>query len=235
MAPTLAGGAPLREFVALEPGERALALVPLSGSGPSVALGTALGVVKRVAPELPASKDAWDLVALKDGDEVVGAVALDDTAAQGTQLVFVTSDAQLLHFAAAAVRPQGRAAGGMAGIRLSPGARVVFFGATTPGESAVVVTVAGSYDALPGTEPGSGKVTPFAEYPAKGRGTGGVRCHRLLRGEDGLLLAWAGGGPARAASANGVAVDLPTADGRRDGSGTPLPQAVHAVAGPVDA
>ena len=32
---------------------------------------------------------------------------------------------------------------------------------------------------------------PYAEYPAKGRGTGGVRCHRFLRGEDVLTLAWA--------------------------------------------
>ena len=28
------------------------------------------------------------------------------------------------------------------------------------------------------------KVTPYEEYPAKGRGTGGVRCHRFLKGED---------------------------------------------------
>ena len=39
------------------------------------------------------------------------------------------------------------------------------------------------------------KVTPFAEYPAKGRGTGGVRCHRFLKGEDTLVFAWAGPGP----------------------------------------
>ena len=41
------------------------------------------------------------------------------------------------------------------------------------------------------------KVTPFAEYPAKGRATGGVRCHRFLKGEDALVLAWAGAAPAR--------------------------------------
>ena len=50
----------------------------------------------------------------------------------------------------------------------------------------------GSSAALPGTEPGSIKVTPYAEYPAKGRGTGGVRAHRFLKGEDTLVLAWAG-------------------------------------------
>ena len=55
--------------------------------------------------------------------------------------------------------------------------------------------------------------------PPKGRATGGVRCHRFLKGEDTLVLAFAGNTPARAAAANGVAIELPAADGRRDGSG----------------
>jgi DNA gyrase subunit A len=97
----------------------------------------------------------------------------------------------------------------------------------------VVVTISGSSTALPGTEPGSAKVTPFTEYPAKGRATGGVRCHRFLKGEDRLVLAWVGPGPARGAAASGAPVELPTADGRRDGSGTPPAQPVAAVAAPV--
>ncbi len=36
----------------------------------------------------------------------------------------------------------------------------------------------------------------MAIYPAKGRATGGVRCQRLLKGEDALLLAWVGDGAA---------------------------------------
>jgi DNA gyrase subunit A len=91
--------------------------------------------------------------------------------------------------------------------------------------------VSGSSAALPGTEAGSVKVTPYADYPAKGRGTGGVRCHRFLRGEDVLLLGWAGAAPPRAAAATGVPVDLPDATGRRDGSGTPAAQPIAAVAG----
>ena len=87
------------------------------------------------------------------------------------------------------MRPQGRPAGGMAGIRLADGQRAVFFGAVAPGVDAEVVTIAGSSDALPGTEAGAGKVTPYDLYPGKGRGTGGVRCQRFLRGEDTLLLA----------------------------------------------
>jgi DNA gyrase subunit A len=108
---------------------------------------------------------------------------------------------------------------------------VVFFGALDPSVDSVVVTVAGSSGALPGTEPGTVKVTPLTEYPAKGRATGGVRCHRFLRGEDQLIRAWAGPAPARASAATGVPVDLPPPTGRRDGSGTPLPQPVAAIAG----
>ena len=98
---------------------------------------------------------------------------------------------------------------------------------------AVVVTVAGSSTALPGTEPGAVKVTPFAEYPAKGRATGGVRCHRFLKGEDALVFAWAGVAPARAAAASGAPVELPEANGRRDGSGIPGSQPIAACAGPL--
>jgi DNA gyrase subunit A len=121
----------------------------------------------------------------------------------------------------------------MAGIKLPQGNRALFFGAVGPDTEAVVVTVAGSRDALPGTFAGSVKVTPFAEYPGKGRATGGVRCHRFLKGEDVLALGWAGPAPARAAGPRGAAVPLPDPDPRRDGSGSPTPSAVAAVAGPV--
>lgn len=228
--PSLSGGAPVSEFVALEPGELPLTICSLDTGSSGLALGTARGVVKRVVPDYPASRDAWEVVALKDGDEVVGAVELGTGA---EHLVLVTTDAQLLHFPADVVRPQGRGGGGVAGIRVADDARVAWFGAVAPDADAVVVTVAGSSAALPGTESGTAKVTPFAEYPAKGRGTGGVRCHRFLRGEDVLLLAWAGPAPARATSSAGAPVPLPEPTGRRDGSGTPLPQPVHAVGGPV--
>lgn len=230
-APHLQGGAPTSEFLSLEPGERVLALSGILEDGPGIALGTREGVVKRVNPEV-LNKDSWELVRLADGDEVVGAVELRTG---DEELCFITSDAQLLHFGAAAVRPQGRSGGGIAGIRLTGGERVVFFGAFTPGQDSVVVTASGSSTALPGTEPGALKVTPFAEYPAKGRATGGVRCHRFLKGEDTLVLAWAGPGPARAAASSGAAVDLPEANGRRDGSGVPGSQPILAVSSPVGA
>ena len=230
-APHLQGGAPTSEFLVLDPGERVLALTTLDPDSTGLALGTALGVVKRVTPDHLANKDVWDVIRLDEGDEVVGAVELTTS---DEELVFISSAAQLLHFPASAVRPQGRGGGGIAGLRLADAAtRVAFFGAVDPGHDAVVVTVSGSSSSLPGTEAGSLKVTPFAEYPTKGRATGGVRCHRFLKGEDALLVGWAGTAPARAAATSGAPVDLPQADGRRDGSGVPAPQPIAAVAGPT--
>jgi DNA gyrase subunit A len=222
--PNLAGGVPAKDFITLLKGETLVAFAPLDVV---LAIGTAQGVVKRVQPDYPLNREDWEVITLKDKDTVVGvAPAGTDDA----DLVFLTRQAQLLRFSAAVVRPQGRTAGGMAGIKLAAGDQVVFFGAVAPGdESAVVVTISGTEGALPGTAPGAAKVTAFAEYPAKGRATAGVRAHRFLKGEDTLLLAWAGHGPAKASSSAGVARSLPQEHGRRDGSGIPLSQAVDVI------
>ncbi len=240
-AVSLAGGTPVSEFGSFGSGETVVGLACVDVPGAGVALGTAEGVVKRVLPEYPQNRDEFELITLKDGDRVVGAVQL---AAESDELVFVTSDAQLLRFAASSVRPQGRAAGGMAGVRLASGASVVWFGAVDassasgtpsgpPGtySPAVVVTVAGSASALPGTAAESVKVTPLHEFPAKGRATGGVRCHRFLKGEDQLVLAWAGPGPAAGATEAGAPVELPAPVGKRDGSGVGLTRPLAVLGG----
>jgi DNA gyrase subunit A len=240
-AASLAGGTPAAEFAELSRGETVVGLACVDTPGAGIALGTAEGVVKRVLPDYPQARDEFELIALKEGDEVVGAVQLDGESAE---LVFITSDAQLLRFGAAAVRPQGRAAGGMAGVRLSAGASVVWFGAVDADAAApsgpvgtyspaVVVTVAGSAGALPGAAADSVKVTPMHEYPAKGRATGGVRCHRFLKGEDTLVAAWAGSAPAVGASESGSPVSLPDPIGRRDGSGTGLSGPLAVIGGSV--
>ena len=128
--PGLSGGTPIGEFVSLEPGEAVVALAPLDTAAAGLALGTASGVVKRVLADYPQARDEFEVITLKEGDQVVGAVQLSS---ESPDLVFVSSDGQLLRFPASAVRPQGRIAGGMAGIRLSPGASVIWFGAVDPG------------------------------------------------------------------------------------------------------
>ncbi|MBT2385636.1 DNA topoisomerase (ATP-hydrolyzing) subunit A [Streptomyces sp. ISL-11] len=229
-APSLAGGAPISEFLSLDDGESVICLTTLDESSPGLAIGTEQGVVKRVVPDYPANKDELEVITLKDGDRIVGAAELRTGE---EDLVFVTDDAQLLRYPAGQVRPQGRPAGGMAGIKLSSGAKVLSFTAIDPAADAVVFTVAGVAGTLLGASETSAKLTPFDQYPRKGRATGGVRCQRFLKGEDCLVLAWAGLSPGRAATANGTPVDLPAPDPRRDGSGTPLAKAVAAVAGPV--
>ncbi len=139
-APSLKGGARVSELITLAKGEHVVGLTTLTEATSGWALGTAQGVVKRVVPEI-IGKEAWEIIRLEPGDHVVGAVELGD---ETQELVFVTSDAQLLHFPASAVRPQGRAGGGVAGIKLADGAKVVFFGAS-PGQDAVVATVSGSF------------------------------------------------------------------------------------------
>ncbi|WP_309125562.1 DNA topoisomerase IV subunit A [Kocuria sp.] len=222
--PKLGDGVPVKDFLTLARGERLVGLAPL---GAVLALGTRNGVVKRVNPDYPLNREEWEVVTLRDGDEVVG---LAESTADDDELVLVTRQGKLLHFDAGSVRPQGRTAGGVAGIKLGPGDEVVFFGAVRAAdETPVVVTIARAAEVLPGMSQYSVKVTPFAEYPPKGRATAGVRAHRFLKGETGLSLAWVGHGPAKAVSAAGVARSLPTEHGRRDGTGVPLDQVIDAV------
>ena len=228
-APGLAGATPVRQLVDIEPEEKVVGLVPAgSAEHAPIVLATAEGVIKRVKPgDEPRNAESWEVISLSDDDRVVFA----GTAADTDFLAMVTSDAQLLRFPAAKVRPQGRGAGGMAGISLREGARVIA-GAAVPEDllaEAVVVTVAGSEGSLPGTGGGSVKVTPLDRYPAKGRATGGVRSHRFLRGEDELVAAWVGVAPARALRDGGKPVPLPEADERRDGSGSPLPAPIVGI------
>ena len=209
---------------------------------PSLAIGTRNGVVKRWNREAPTTMDSWPVIDVKDGDEVVfAAVAEDDD-----RLVFVSSDSSLLTFDAKNVRPQGRTAGGMAGIKLAEGAHVMAFNVVptgkvawtyeegenglTSGAGAVVLTVAGDENALPGTENGAAKVTPLEMYPTKGRATGGVRSQRFLKGQNTLILAWVGPYPLHASTSAGSPVELPKPDMRRDGSGVGLASPIAFIA-----
>ncbi|MFI5836303.1 DNA topoisomerase (ATP-hydrolyzing) subunit A [Micromonospora sp. NPDC051300] len=209
---SLRGGMSAAELAPLAPGETVVGLAPLGPSAagsPGLALGTRQGVVKVCAPDWPVRSDEFEVISLREGDEVIGASWLTDGA---ETLAFVSSEASLLRFAASLVRPQGVKGGGMAGINLTAGARAVFFGAVRTDDAQhgepMVVTSTGA----------TVKVTPFKAYPAKGRATGGVRAQRLLKGETDLSVAWIGPRPV-GATATGDPVDLPPADPRRDGSG----------------
>ena len=214
----LAAGVKIGDYLTIDAKrETVVGLVSLDSSVP-IALGTAQGVVKRVAPGSYPAKPDFEIIALKPGDKVVGVAQHSE----GDELVFITSDAQLLRFFQASVRPQGAAAGGMAGINLGAGASVIWFGSVPDTTDAVVVTVAGSSSTLPGTDAGTAKVSDFSEFPPKGRATGGVRAHRFVKGEDALTVAWAGAAPALAVANDGAARTLPETGSRRDASGVGL-------------
>ncbi|PXA67568.1 DNA gyrase/topoisomerase IV subunit A [Cryobacterium arcticum] len=222
----LAAGVRVRDYLSLSGTEVVLAIVSLT-SDRAIALGTKQGVVKRVTPNDWANKPDFEIISLKPGDEVIGAVQ----GAEDDELVFVASDAQLLRFPAGTVRPQGRTAGGMAGIKLGADVQVVYFTSlsTADADEAVVATIASGSQTLAGTDPGSAKVSAFTEFPAKGRATGGVRSHRFLKGEDVLSLAWVGSVPARAVGIDGAPRVLPDSGARRDASGTMLDAVVGSI------
>lgn len=219
----------MTDLVELEGTERVIALVSFAEQAPPLAMGTAAGVVKRVAMNEPPRADVFDAITLKEGDEIVGAAHCTDDA----DLVFLSSDARLLRFTASSVRPQGRAAGGMSGMKLAPGTRALSFSVISPDTEAAVVTIAGARDALDNSVGGSIKVSPFDLFPRKGRATGGVRAHRFLKGEDVLIHGAVAPRPAKASDDQGRPVALPDLDDRRDGSGQPLTTPIAAIASAV--
>lgn len=221
--PTPKDGVELRGFLDLARGEQVLGLFPLGSAAPTIALGTAQGTVKRVDLSALPEKTSQNLLGLKPGDRVVGGGMAGDA----DWLTFVTSDAQVLRFGADQVRPQGAGAAGMSGISLNPEAEVICFGTAYSLEH-TVVSVSSTAQALSGMGPGRVKLSALSEFPAKGRGTKGVRGHTFLKGEDTLVLAAVVRSP-RAVSQGGRAVELPAEYSKRDGSGTPLPATIGSV------
>jgi DNA gyrase subunit A len=199
-----------------------LAVVNLDDA-PLVALGTTRGVVKRVSlAELP-DRLSHSLIALKDGDTVVGAAPAPDD----HHVVFVTTRGALLNFPASLVRPQGFAAGGMQGMTVPEDSAVLAMTAVVR-ERAAVITLSGSTEVLPGTESQRAKRTALAEFPVKGRATSGVRAHSFLKGEDSLTAAYVGYSPL-AIGPRGQAVELPEDLAKRDASGTAIEGSVSSM------
>ena len=220
--PTLSQGVSLREYLGLGSNDGDVVAVLAVDAEPTIMLGTAGGVVKRVTLASLPERPKHSLIALKDADSVVGA----SVCPEDWHIVLITNTAQLLHFGADLVRPQGLSAQGMTGISLGEGAAVLCATAANP-QGAQVLTISGSSAVLPGTEAQRIKRSQLSEFPAKGRATGGVRAHSFLKGEDIVLGAYVGTAPL-ALGAKGVAVELPAETSKRDASGTPLDQPVIA-------
>lgn len=200
------GSMQVKELASLAKGEKIVGIAPAThDSAEGIAMGTRQGTIKVVNFDFPTRSEEFEVMSLKDGDEIINAslVFKED------EFVFISSDSSLLHFPATSVRAQGRTGGGVAGMKLDSEAEVIGFNVVAKtAVDPMVVTYTGQ----------TAKVTPFAVYPGKGRATGGVRSHKFLKGEDKLSLAGVIASPA-ASDAKFEAVSLPGIDQRRDGSG----------------
>ena len=186
----------------------------------TVGMMTEQGIVKRMRPDYPSTQNRFTIINLEGTDQLVYAGACPDDA----QIVMISTDAQLLRTPANKVRPQGRNAGGVAGMSLKDHTQVIA-GAIVPDElvaATTVATVAAIMNAMPGANQSSIKLTPLDCYPVKGRGAQGVRVQRFLKGEYALDMAFVGPDPIHAVDAKGKPVKLPELDERRDGSGSNL-------------
>ena len=158
-----ARGRPIVNILPLEEGERITAILPIQEfvEGKFVFMATTNGTVKKTELTQYSRPRANGIIAvnLNDGNELIG-VDLTD----GDSEIMLFSDAgKVVRFHEDQVRPMGRTATGVRGIRLEDEQKVVSL-IVPRGEGAV----------LTATENGYGKRTDIAEYPAKSRATKGV-------------------------------------------------------------
>ena len=158
-----ARGRPIVNWIPLEEGEKVQAVLPVREYSEDlfVFFATRNGTVKKT----PLPEYAYRLqrgkiaINLEEGDALVG-VELSDG---NRDIMLFASNGKAVRFAGNTVRPMGRTATGVRGMKLAEGEEV---------RSLIVID--GDGDILTASERGYGKRTPVAEYPRKGRGTQGV-------------------------------------------------------------
>jgi DNA gyrase subunit A len=156
-------GRPLVNLLPLEEDEKVNAVLPIREyrADQYLLFATARGTVKRTALSDFARPRSTGIIAidLRDDDYLVG-VRLTD----GARDIMLTADSgKAIRFKESDVRPMGRTAAGVRGIRLAKGQRVIS-----------VLAVDEERAVLTATENGFGKRTPVTEYPRYGRGGQGV-------------------------------------------------------------
>ncbi|MBN2387945.1 MAG: DNA gyrase subunit A [Anaerolineales bacterium] len=159
-----ARGIPLVNVLALDPGEivTAAVAVPNFGAADYVTLATRRGRVKRMAlTEFTAVRPSGIIAIGLDEDDALGWARLT----RGKdEIILITKQGQALRFSSGDLRPMGRSAGGVTGIRLAARDQVTSMEVIEPNGELILVT-----------EQGYGKRTLLEEYPTKGRATGGVQ------------------------------------------------------------
>ena len=208
-----AKGVAIGNILSLESGERitAAVAVPDFSAAEYCSMATRRGRVKRLALSEFASVRPSGLIAITlEEDDELGWVRLT----RGKdEIILVTEAGKALRFSETAIRPMGRAAGGVTGIALQKGDFVAGMEVVEPDGELLVMTRCGY-----------GKRTPLADYPAKGRATGGVATidQRSLKktGSITVVRVVKEGDDLTLISANGMVVRKRIADIPRSGRAT---------------
>ncbi|HHO69192.1 MAG TPA: DNA gyrase subunit A, partial [Gammaproteobacteria bacterium] len=188
-----ARGKPLVNLLPLEEGERINAVLPVREfrEDQYVFMATASGTVKKTPLKDFSRPRANGIIALdlRPGDYLVD---VDITDGDRDAMLF-SNAGKAIRFHETDVRPMGRTACGVRGIRLQPDQKVI----------ALIIVDEG--DVLTATENGYGKRTPVDDYPVHGRGGQGVISIRvtdrngevvgaeLVHEEDEIMLISSGG------------------------------------------
>jgi DNA gyrase subunit A len=155
-------GKPIVNLLPLQEGERISAMLPIKEFEESkfVFMATSLGTVKKTSLALFSRPRASGIiaVALDPGDKLVGVAITDGT----KDILLFTTGGKAIRFVEDEVRPMGREAAGVRGIKLAEEQRV----------NALIVAEPGYI--LTASENGFGKLTPLEEFPTHGRGGQGV-------------------------------------------------------------
>jgi DNA gyrase subunit A len=158
-----ARGIPIVNVLALNPGETVTAAVavPNFDAADYCVMATRRGKVKRLALSAFASVRPSGLIAitLADGDELRWARLTDGDC----DCIMVTEKGQALRFSEDEIRPTGRTAAGVIGIRLKGDDRVTSMEIVEKGGDLLIITTGGY-----------GKRTPLAQYARKSRATLGI-------------------------------------------------------------
>ncbi len=162
-------GRPIINWIPLEAGEQVQAVVPVREytEGKFVFFATRNGTVKKT----PLTEFAFRLqrgkiaISLDEGDALVNAELTDGD----RDIMLFASNGKAVRFSESEVRPMGRNATGVRGMRLAEGE-----GEEGGAKVVSLIVVDGEGDVLTASARGFGKRTPLDEYPRKGRGTQGV-------------------------------------------------------------
>jgi DNA gyrase subunit A len=156
-------GKPIVNLLPLQEDERINAVLPIHEfeENKFVFMATAAGTVKKTSLEAFSRPRQAGIIAIEldQGDRLVGADITDGT----KQIILCASGGKAIRFDENDVRPMGRTAAGVRGIRLPEGEEVI---------SLIIVNEAGLI--LTASENGYGKLTPLDDYPVHGRGGQGV-------------------------------------------------------------